>query len=201
MVKLPKQTNKKTENTTDTKFIVVITVKLLVISMITALLLSCVNALTVNKIAENAEREKAEAISSIFPEAESNTPLENVLFEGMSAVYKVHAGENILGYVAEVNPLGFGGEMTVMVGVCTDGTVAGVKLISHSETPGLGSRVEDANYLGQYVGKDKSTLKPKVDIDIITGSTVSSNAILDAVNNAVSIHKMIFPGSLMGGTK
>ncbi len=195
------QTNKITENTADRKFIAVITVKLLVISMITALLLSCVNALTVNRIAENAEREKAEAISSIFPEAESNTPIEGVLFEGMSAVYNVHAGDGILGYVAEVNPLGFGGEITVMVGVCTDGTVAGVKLISHSETPGLGSRVEDAGYLSQYIGKNNSSLKPKVDIDIITGSTISSNAILDAVENALSIHKMIFPGSLNGGAK
>ena len=168
--------------------------------MITALLLSCVNALTVNKIAENAEREKAEAITSIFPDAKSNSQLD-VTFEGMSAIYKVNADENMLGYVAEVNPLGFGGEMTVMVGVNADGTVAGVKLISHSETPGLGSRVEDSTYLGQYIGKDKSTLEPKTDIDIITGSTISSTAILDAVENAVSIHSTLFPGSSMGGAK
>ena len=197
---MQKQTNEKNANTTETKFIVIITLKLLLISMITALLLSCVNALTVNRIAENAEREKSEAIASIFPNAQNNEQL-NVTFEGMSAIYKVHSDDSVLGYVAQVNPLGFGGEMTVMVGVSSDGKVAGVKLISHSETPGLGSRVENSVYLSQYIGKDKSTLNPKIDIDIITGSTISSSAILEAVNNAVSVYSTLFPTGSMGGAK
>lgn len=167
--------------------------------MVTALLLSCVNALTMNKIAENTAREKAAAIASIFPSAEDNEQLD-VTFEGMSALYMVHSGGSSIGYAAEVTPLGFGGEMSVMVGVNIDGTLAGVKLISHSETPGLGNRAGDPEYLSQYIGKDSQILDAD-GIDVITGSTVSSNAIFDGVKTALSIYNTVFPSYKNGGAE
>ena len=63
------------------------------------------------------------------------------------------SGGDILGYAASVSPLGFGGALDMMVGVNSDGTIAGMKIVSHSETPGLGSRVDAPDYLSQYTGK------------------------------------------------
>lgn len=173
----------------DTKFILGVTAKLLIISTVTALLLSCVNALTENKIAENAQKEKNEAIAAIFPDATASE-LYGEPIEGVTELYMVFADDAALGYAAQVAPLGFGGEMTVMVGVTTDGDVAGVKLISHSETPGLGNRVGEADYLSQYIGKDPRSLAEG--IDVITGSTISSKAILAGVESALAAFGTVF---------
>ena len=58
-------------------------------------------------------------------------------------------------------------------------------IVSLSETAGLGSRVNDAAYLAQYIGKGGS-LVFKTDIDGITGATISSKAVLAGVNMAMT---------------
>ncbi len=186
------------ENQSNTKFILGITLKLLVISLVTALLLSCVNALTKDQIAENVAREKEAAISAIFPNATENTAIE-LDKDGMNALYIVYSNGKAIGYTAEVAPLGFGGELTLMVGVDVNGNIAGVKLISHSETPGLGSRVGDAGYLAQYIGRNSAAIDAGV--DLITGSTVSSKAVLEGVKTAVSVFDTVYPMFVGGGAQ
>ena len=172
------------------KFILILTLKLFVICSLTALLLACVNALTADKIAQNEANEKTAAIESIFPEFTSSEQIAPAP-EGVSALYAIFSSSEKIGYAAELNPLGFGGKMTVMVGVDTSGKVVGVKLISHSETPGLGTRVGEAEHLSQYIGRNSESIKS--DIDVITGSTISSNAIRDAVAKAISLYDSVFP--------
>lgn len=185
------------ENQSSTKFILGITFKLLLISVVTALLLSCVNALTADKIAENIAAEKEAAIAAIFPSATENSATE-LEAEGINALYLVYSNGKAIGYTAEVAPLGFGGELTLMVGVNANGEVEGVKLISHSETPGLGSRVGDVGYLAQYIGRNATALDG---VDVITGSTVSSEAVLDGVKAAVSVFDAVYPMFVSGGAK
>ncbi len=173
----------------DVKFILGITAKLLIISTVTALLLSCVNALTKDKIAQNIANEKTAAIESIFTEFTLCEPIESTP-EEISALYEIYSGSEKIGYAAELNTMGFGGEMTVMVGIGANGKVVGVKLISHSETPGLGNRVGESAHLSQYTGRDSESIRSG--IDVITGSTVSSNAIRDAVEKAIYLHSSVF---------
>lgn len=173
----------------DAKFIINITVKLLIICTVTALLLSCVNALTKDKIAQNFSNEKTAAIESIFPKFTLSEPIEPAP-NGISALYVIYSSSEKIGYAAELKPMGFGGEMTVMAGVNANGEIVGVKLISHSETPGLGNRVGDAEHLSQYTGKNSKSIQNG--IDVITGSTISSNAIRDAVEKALSLHEFVF---------
>ena len=185
-----KNSNSNAEKSGDTKVIVIIALKLFAISTVTALLLAGVNALTAAKIESNTRAEKAAAISEIFAGDVESTVYDAVA-GGITELYTVSEGDSVIGYAAEVSPLGFGGAMTVMVGVNADGTLAGIKLISHSETPGLGSRVGEAQYLAQYIGKGAETLNGG--IDIITGSTISSKAILEGVNTALTAHHTVFP--------
>lgn len=172
------------------RFILNITLKLLLISAVTALLLAGVNALTADKIAKNNAIEKANAIISIFPEADENQPAD-IKADGVDGIYLVLSDGDLLGYAASVSPTGFGGKMDVMVGVNSDGTLAGIEIISHSETPGLGSRVNDKIYLSQYSGLS-GKLAIGSEIDAITGSTISSKAILAGVNNALAAYSSIF---------
>ncbi len=170
-----------------TKYILGITFKLLIISVVTALLLSGVNALTADRIAANAETEKRAAISKIFGDSIATEPYPAEL-DGISELYLVTADGSPVGYAAQVNPLGFGGEMTVMVGVSVEGEIVGVQLIAHSETPGLGNRVGEEAHTSKYIGQNSDSLS----VDAITGSTVSSNALMSGVKAALSVFNTVF---------
>ena len=158
-------------NNESTKFIVTITLKLLLICVVTSLLLAGVNALTAERIAANVAAEKAAAIKEIFPTATRNEQTTEVSAPGVNELYMVYEDDTLLGYAAGVSPLGFGGAMEIMAGVNVDGSLSGFKLITHSETPGLGSRVGESAYVSLYTGVTAGTL---ADVDVITGSTISS---------------------------
>jgi len=186
------QNNETMTNNESTKFIVTITLKLLLISVITALLLAGVNALTVERIAANVAAEKAAAIREIFPSATSNEQVTDVSAPGVNELYMVYEGDTLLGYAAGTAPLGFGGAMEIMAGVNVDGSLAGFKLIAHSETPGLGSRVGESAYVSLYSGVTAGTL---ADVDVITGSTISSEAVRTGIGSALDAYSVIFPSS------
>ena len=174
----------------DAKTIVTITLKLLVIGVVTALLLAVVNELTKDKIAENTAKVKQTAISELFPGGFDISPYEGTLpaDSGVNDISVVRDGNTYVGYVAEVAPKGFGGEITLMVGVNFDGSVNGVKLISHSETAGLGSRVGDTEYLSKYIGANKDNV---LGVDTISGATISSKAVRAGVATALSVHDAV----------
>lgn len=182
--------NSPEEKSSDMKFILGIALKLLIISAVTALLLAGVNALTAPRIAENNELEKKNAIAAIFPSSD-DCQLTDISADGVELVYLVLKDGDLLGYAASVSTMGFGGEIELMVGVTAEGTVKGIKVVSHSETPGLGSRVDDEGYLSQYAGLG-GNLSIGSDVDAITGSTISSKAVLRGVNAALSAYSAIF---------
>ena len=93
--------------------------------------------------------------------------------------------------IKQVN--GFGGALSVMVGITEDGKVYNTSVISHSETPGLGAKCQsDEGFLGQFRGLDPASARLAVtkdggDIDAITASTITSRAYTLAVANAVKV--------------
>ena len=92
--------------------------------------------------------------------------------------------------------IGFGGPLTLMVGVLPDGSVYNTSVLSHSETPGLGAKcATDAKFMDQWkgLGADKviKVTKDGGDIDAITASTITSRAYSLAVSNAVAFVKSI----------
>lgn len=185
---------KKPENSMDAKFIITITLKLLLISAVTALMLAGVNALTAPIIAENNELEKKNAISAIFPNA-AEIALSDIEADGADSIYLVNEGDKTAGYAASVSPNGFGGAIEIIVGINSDGKVAGIKIVSHSETPGLGSRIDSDGFLAQYEGLGGNIAIGR-EVDAITGSTISSKAVTDGVNSALSVYDMVFAGGM-----
>ena len=136
--------------------------------------------------------EKAAAINEIFPRATRNEKFTYVSAPNVTELYMVYEDDTLLGYAAGVAPLGFGGAMEVMVGVNADGSLASLKLITHSETPGLGSRVGESEYLALYNGVTAGTL---AGVDVITGSTISSEAIRTGMGYALDAYNTIFSSS------
>jgi len=88
------------------------------------------------------------------------------------------------------DPKGFGGALTVMVGLAPDGKILGYKVLESSETPGLGAKAQDWFQQGQkgdIIGKTAGNLAVSKDggeVDAITASTITSRAFLRCINEA-----------------
>ncbi len=150
---------------------------LVLICAVVSLALASTYGVTKPIIEENQLRKAELARSEVYPGAESFIQLTNPGTDGCKELYQTSDGS---GYVVTVTAKGFGGTMEVMVGISGEGTLLGVKVMSHEETPGLGSRVAEEEHIGQYTGKDK-----QLDgVERIVGASVSSKALKTAVENA-----------------
>jgi len=158
--------------------------KLLLICAIIAGLVSFVYAVTNDTYAQNIKGTKEEAVGRIFGKG-GRLPYEELRSTDAATVSAVFDGGTLLGYCVEVKSAGFGGDIELMVGYLADGSILGVDVVSHSETPGLGSKSAEPAYLEKYVGKT-GTLIANEDVDMIAGASVTSKAVLAGVNQATA---------------
>ena len=171
----------KTESTV--KYVLRLTLTLLLITGVVAAALAGVNAITKDAIAANQEKKTQEALAVVLPEAGSLQKMELTGDTGIvSEVYT--DGES---YAVKVLPSGFDGTITMMVGI-SEGKVTGISVISHTETPGLGAVAAAQNakgeaFRGQFVGQE-GTLAVGNQIDAMSGATITSNAVVTGVNAA-----------------
>lgn len=170
------------------KYILKLGVILLVITAVVAGLLGLVNMLTADKIAENTAKKANEAMQTVLP-ARSYDKLE-VTADGITEAYKAEGG-----YVVRLNAMGFGGAIDMMVGVDMNGAVTGISVISHGETASLGAECTRVDWQSQFVGTAGSlqVTKDGGTIDALTGATVTSRAVTEAVNRAVEFVKEVQP--------
>ena len=81
---------------------------------------------------------------------------------------------------------GFDGEIGVMVGIAPDGTLTGIAIMKHTETPGIGSRITDPKFTEQFKGK---TVDDPTSVDGVTGASYSTKGVFAAVTAAVDYYK------------
>ena len=177
------------------KKILKLTVVLFLICAIVAAVLGEVNAVTIGPITER-EREKTEkAYKAVLPYADSFTELDPALFADYKAtIKKISVADNGTGHVVETTFSGAQGSITMAVGVDSEGKCAGISIIKHSETSGLGEVAASSSERGlsfrkSFIGKDESiTIN---DIDAITGATITSKAVTGAVATAIEAVKAL----------
>ena len=162
-------------------------VSLFLIAAVAAFVLALVNAITADTIARHAEEKRQAAMASVLPGANvfSEMYCEDTSIDRISGAY---SGTTFLGYCVEVTPNGFGGAVSLMVGVDPYGRVTGASILDHSETAGLGAKATDPAFLNQYVGKSGSiTVNTGSNaIQAITGATITSKAVTEGVNTALT---------------
>ncbi len=149
---------------------------LFIICLAVSFLLALTNELTADIIAERQEENLRDSLKTVFATAESFE--EN----GEDVWRAVSSGETV-GYVFSTSSKGYGGEVSVLTGIGTDGKVVGVTVLEHNETPGMGSKVTGTSFLEQFLGKESVALGSN--IDGITGATRSSAAVTNAVDEAL----------------
>ena len=129
-----------------------------------------------------------ETLAQAMPQAVvgSETPYHA---SGALAITAGYDGEGrLLGYCVEVQSQGFGGPVTMTVGVDLNGAVTGVAIDSHSETDRVGTTAMTPEALARYVGRS-GTLRTSGDnsVDTVSGATATSKAITAGVNRALQI--------------
>ena len=128
---------------------------------------------------ENARKE-------LLPDAAGFTQVEGISVANVSDVY---TADNGVGAVVTSSAKGYGGTMTVMVGFNADGTIRQIKVTEQAETKGIGSKVAgDPAFWTRYEGV-KAELP--VEVDALSGATISSKALNAAVNSAVEAYNAI----------
>lgn len=182
-------------------YILRISLTLLVITAVVAALLAGVNKITKDKIAAIKKEKTDKAIAEVIP-LPGRVEIEEVPFTDESGlVKKVYQPllntpsdpDPVFVYAVEVVPSGFDGEITMMVGVDTEGKVLGISIISHTETAGLGAVAAADNAKGQafreqFIGMsgELAVSKDGGEVDAITGATITSRAVTEGVNAALA---------------
>ena len=169
---------------------------LTLICVVTTALLAVTNYFSAPVIVFNQEQSAKQTRMELLPAADDfqdvtqeSGSLKQGEKAGIVSIYKAKNGE---GFVYTVKTTSFGGELTMMVGIAKDGKVTGVKVTEHSDTPGVGTKNFDPDYLKNYAGMDSlagGNVKKEQGFDYITGASVTGTAIHDGVYQALEQFK------------
>lgn len=187
------------------------------ITLIAGLALGYVNFITKAPIEEAQLKAKISSYQEVFKDAESfseSIPVSNIVnsgeweslgFKGISVdeiVEAKDAGGNSLGYVLLINTSnGYGGDISFSMGITSDGVLNGISLLSISETAGLGMRAGEV-LVPQFKAKSVSSFEvtkqgavSDSQIDAISGATITSKAVTQAVNAGLYYKQNILGGA------
>jgi len=172
---------------------------LAVYAAVACVMLAFVYAGTSKIIASRVEADQNAALKEIFPDADSFEPVEGVTSPDPSvtieSAYVAKRGGTTAGMALKLSRASYSGSIVLLAGVSVDKRITGVKIMEHSDTPGLGAnaaspsyfvdRVNGITFYGQFAGKsvdDPFTVKG--DVVAITASTITSRAVTASVKAA-----------------
>ncbi len=168
-------------------YILRISLTLLLITAVVAGALAAVNFVTAPIIAQAKEAKTQAAIEAVLPGGGEEIAFDKAANPLVTAVYASETG-----YAVQVQPAGFGGTISMMVGVDKSGNVMNISIISHTETAGLGDVAASKNAAGeafrdQFAGMSGTlaVTKDGGEINAITGATITSRAVTAGVNAAL----------------
>jgi electron transport complex protein RnfG len=168
------------------------------------LLLSQVESLTRAPIAEQRRLETLRALQTVLPAFDNSPDADTVELafgtdkkgrELKRTFFRGRQGAEISGVAfSVVAPDGYSGNINMMVGVDAGGTVVGLEILTHAETPGLGDKITHDEFKGQFKGKklegsDWRVKKDGGDFDQITGATISPRAVVKAVHQGLQFYR------------
>lgn len=155
----------------------------MLISLVAAFLLAVTDNVTREPIRLAALPEADSAHKAVLPMAETFTPVEAP--QGVDSLHEGKAENQVVGHIATVTVRGFAGPVEVTVGMDTSGVLTGLSVggSAFAETAGLGSLARDPVFTDQFAGK-AAPVALGDGIDAISGATVTSRAVVEAVNAA-----------------
>lgn len=186
---------------------------LFVITLVAGVSLAFVNEVTKEPIAKAQDKARLEAYEVVYPNAEfkvmdnsdeilkaSSKSLEKENLSQCSVDDVLAATDkngNLIGYVfSATSPSGYGGDIKVAIGVSNKtNKITGFTVLSHSETAGLGAKATEDEFKSQFIGKSanginytKNGAANDTEIDALSGATITSNAVCEAVDSALAVY-------------
>lgn len=153
---------------------------LTIIVLISVSLLLYINTFT-SVIVEEQRRLKIQAIlQGMFPELTE--------FKEEEELFVIYEDEAIAGYTFLASGNGYSGAINMLVGIDMDYNIKDVAILSQTETPGLGNKITEKEFTDQFIGLTSADIILSRDggsIDAITGATISSRAVTDAIREKI----------------
>ena len=173
-------------------------------ALITALVLATTDRITEDRIAESERLAAQKALFEIVPLARHNNdllvdlqpiPEQYWLALGLDNGGDVHIArlddQPVAAIIPSITTDGYSGDIAMIVGINFDGTVAGVRVVEHKETPGLGDKVElrKSDWILSFNGKSLNNpelskwnvKKDRGDFDQFTGATITPKAVIHQI--------------------
>lgn len=167
---------------------------LFAITIVAGMLLGLTYEVTKEPIRIQNEKIKNAALQAVVTEAESFNPIDvNPGYAGVDGVYEAVSDGEVIAYAFEMTAFeGYGGDISLMVGVGMDDTILGIDIVKHAETPGLGAKSDEPEFKGEFAGEaadDLTVVKYSPsdnpgDVSSISGATITSRSVANAVNVA-----------------
>ena len=135
--------------------------------------------ITRERIEYQTEQEIQQMLEDMFPDMSS--------YDLADSLYTIYSDGAVAGYAFLAAGRGYSGDIDILVGLEDEVTIKGVTIISQSETPGLGNRITENFFTSVFAGINIDDIALKQDggqIDAITGATISSQAVVEAVRDA-----------------
>ncbi|MBQ8317231.1 MAG: RnfABCDGE type electron transport complex subunit D [Lachnospiraceae bacterium] len=198
----------------DVKGFVNAIVVLSVISVVMGAALAVVNNVTKEPIAKTKQEAKEAASKKVYPTAANIATSDKVDYEAINEVVHQLGYSSVdidelavaldssgaqLGYVVTATTSeGYGGDIQIIIGVSVDGTVQGLDFLVLNETVGFGLNAKEPEFIDQFVGQQvltfeytKTGASGEGQVDAISGATITTSAVVDAINASVMIVNLL----------
>ncbi|MCI0497977.1 MAG: RnfABCDGE type electron transport complex subunit G [Thermoplasmata archaeon] len=172
--------------------------RLTIVVAVAVIALTITDAVTRDLIAESREKELQALLEKIFPGMDDYEEKDDVYFilersdVPVENPYGIDENYEIIGFAFIAEGDGYGGAIELLIGIepdLDDPTLVGIRVLTQSETPGLGAKIADEEFTDQFNGLatgDAVLTDDGGQIDAISGATISSRAVVDAIQDAVS---------------
>lgn len=193
---------------------------LFIICVVAAGLLALTNSVTAPIIAKNQLQSEIQAKQAVLPQGKEFNDIDSAkmaeLFknsnnEKLNNIVQISIAEadgKFSGMVIKTSVTGYKGSIVMLIGIDAQGKITSYKVLSHSETPGLGDKITGEKFSSQFAGKSaneslvvvKKAVQKSNEIQAITGATISSRAATLAINSAIDAYNIV-KNSGEGGIK
>jgi electron transport complex protein RnfG len=183
------------------KHIIIPALSLFFFFSIATVLLGLVRNITLEPIEQQRRKTLESTMKAVLKEAtefkEAGYISEMERSGSLVRVFEGSKGGELIGFVLELAPVGYSGEINIMVGISkVNNEITGMRVLRHSETPGLGALAVKENFYRKFDGRKLiplsvvRSLPGENDIEAITSATITSTAITNAVNEAIEWYRI-----------
>ena len=165
---------------------------LFAIAAIITALLGLARNMTLEPIERQRKAAQEKTMKAVLGEADAFREVDAQKTGSIVRIFEGLKGSETIGYVIELTPNGYSGAVNMMVGIsAADKKITGMRVVKHSETPGLGALAVNENFYRQFDGRKLLPLRVvrtgagEGEIQAITAATITTRAVTGAVNEAI----------------